>query len=78
MTNKIQEEIQKMDFETAFNALQQNINELESEDLPLEKSLALFERGQALAKHCTGLLEAAELKIRQLSTDEIQPSATEG
>ena len=78
MTTKKQEEIQVMDFETAFYALQSNINELESEDLPLEKSLALFECGQTLAKHCAGLLEKAELKIRQLTSDEIQPPTTEG
>lgn len=75
MTNKQPENIQTMDFETAFTALQENVTRLESEDLPLEKSLALFERGQTLAKRCAVLLEEAELKIRQLSMDS--PPATE-
>lgn len=77
MTDKEQEAIQEMDFETAFTALQENVAQLESEDLPLEKALAYFERGQALAKRCADLLEAAELKVRQLSMDSQKPSETE-
>ena len=69
MTNNKQQEIQNMDFETAFAALQENIDHLENEDLPLEKSLARFERGQMLVKRCAQLLEEAELKVRQLSMD---------
>jgi len=77
MTDKKQPEIQNMDFETAFKALQANVNQLESEDLPLETSLALFERGQLLAKHCTELLETAELQVQQLSPSPTQPNEME-
>ncbi len=59
--------IEAMDFETAFNALQDNVNTLENEDLPLEKALTLYAHGQALAKRCAALLEEAELKVRTLS-----------
>ena len=69
MTDKQKLDIQNMDFETAFSALQENVDHLESEDLPLEKALERFERGQALAKRCAQLLEEAELKVRQLSMD---------
>jgi exodeoxyribonuclease VII small subunit len=62
-------EIKAMSFETAFTALQENVAQLESEDLPLEKALALFERGQVLARHCAALLEEAELKVRTLMTE---------
>lgn len=75
MTDKQLENIRTMDFETAFAALQENVSRLESEDLPLDKSLMLFERGQALAKRCSVLLEEAELKIRQLTNDT--PPTTE-
>ena len=74
MTEKTSQEIQTMDFETAFTALQENLGKLEGEDLPLEKALAAYERGQALAQHCAAILEKAELKIRQLTDD---PSAAE-
>ena len=69
MTDKPAQDIQAMDFETAFNALQENVAKLEGEDLPLEEALSLFERGQALAKRCAALLEQAELKLRTLTMD---------
>jgi exodeoxyribonuclease VII small subunit len=69
MTGKKKDDIQNMNFEAAFRALQENIARLEEEDLPLEQALALFERGQGLAKRCAALLEEAELKVRQLSMD---------
>ena len=69
MTNNKPEDIEGMDFETAFSALQANVTALESEDLSLEESLTLYERGQALAKRCAKLLEKAELELRQLSPE---------
>jgi len=77
MTDKKKENIPQMDFESAFNALQENVSRLENEDLSLEESLALFEKGQELANHCAVLLETAELKVRQLSSEEIKHSETE-
>jgi len=70
-------DIQAMDFETAFNALQENVAQLENEDLPLEKALTLFERGQALAQHCAVLLENAELKVRTLTMESLDTTGTE-
>lgn len=61
------EDIQKMDFETAFEALQENVTRLEGEELLLEEALSLYKRGQALAKRCAELLEKAELRVRTLS-----------
>jgi len=78
MKESDQKAIQDMEFETAFTALQENLNQLESADLPLQKALALYEHGQALAKHCAGLLETAELKVRQLSLESPQLPETEG
>lgn len=69
MPEKKQNEIQKMDFEAAFTALQENVTLLESEELPLEKALEVYERGQLLVRRCAELLETAELRLRQLSQD---------
>lgn len=74
MTKQPKTEIETMDFETAFAELGENLAQLEGEDLPLDKALALYERGQALSKRCSQLLEEAELKIRQLS-EETPPEA---
>jgi exodeoxyribonuclease VII small subunit len=46
---------------------------LESEHNQLQESIKLFERGQALVARCSALLEAAELKVRQVAGDEIIP-----
>ena len=77
MTDKHPQDIEGMDFETAFNALQANVTALEGEDLSLEGSITLYEQGQALAKRCATLLEQAELKLRQLSPQSPKDLETE-
>ncbi|MGB2895859.1 MAG: exodeoxyribonuclease VII small subunit [Anaerolineales bacterium] len=62
--------IEKMSYEEAFMELQSVVEKLESGELPLKDSLALFERGQALSARCSELLEEAQLKLRQLTQDE--------
>ncbi len=62
-------EIADLSFEDAFAELQTTVVQLERGDLLLEDSIALFERGQALAAHCGLQLDAAELKVRQLMPD---------
>jgi exodeoxyribonuclease VII small subunit len=49
--------------------LESVVEQLEGGTLPLDESLALFERGQALSKHCGELLEQAEIKLKQLTED---------
>jgi exodeoxyribonuclease VII small subunit len=60
------EEIADLTFERAFQQLEEVVRQLESGELPLEQSLALFERGMALAKLCEGKLDEAEQKVHQL------------
>ena len=57
----------ELSYEDAFAALESVVEALESEQRPLDEAIALYERGQALSKHCAALLEKAELKVRQLS-----------
>ena len=61
------DEIGDLTFEQAFAELEETVRKLEAGGLALEESLALFERGQALAAHCNVQLDEAELKVRQLS-----------
>ena len=56
-----------MNFEEALAELDETVRQLEAGDLPLDESLALFERGQRLSARCQGLLQAAELKVQQLA-----------
>lgn len=53
-------------FDDALAELQRTIAELETGGLPLERTLALHERGAALLEHCETLLRSAELRMRQL------------
>lgn len=64
-----QKAVEGLNYEEAFEELQAVVVELETGELPLEESLALFERGQALSKHCGTLLEQAELKLKELVPD---------
>jgi len=53
-------------FEQLFRELEATIAKLEAGELPLDESLALFQRGMELAKQCGVLLDAAELRIKEL------------
>ena len=58
--------IADLTFEQAFAELEESVRTLESGDLPLEESLALYERGQEYSVYCTKLLDEAELKVQQV------------
>jgi|UniRef100_A0A7V3PST4 exodeoxyribonuclease VII small subunit len=57
---------EKIDFEQALAELEKIVKQLESGNLPLEKSLELFERGVKLARQCKEKLSEAELKVNKL------------
>lgn len=68
-----------MTYEDALAELESTVARLEDGDLSLEEALALFERGQALAKYCGDLLEKATLRVEQLTADgEIGPYDVQG
>ena len=56
----------ELTFDEALAELQRTIAELETGGQPLERTLALHERGAALLEHCETLLRSAELRMRQL------------
>jgi exodeoxyribonuclease VII small subunit len=64
-------DLEKMTYEEAYNELVTVVDALESEEHTLDESMSLFERGQALSKHCVRLLETAELKVQQLSGENL-------
>jgi exodeoxyribonuclease VII small subunit len=72
--DKSQEEttpVEQMTYEQAFSELESIVNDLESNDRTLEQTLAMFERGQVLARYCTNLLENAELKVQELTDGDL-------
>ncbi len=68
---KEEEPVETFSYEQAFSALETVVASLETEKLPLDEALALFERGQNLARRLSFLLDQAELKVQQLSGDRI-------
>ncbi len=62
-------EQQAKSFEASLDALEQIVHELEQGDLPLEKSLELFEQGIRLSRQCQERLNQAERRIEVLLRD---------
>ncbi|MBB3808268.1 exodeoxyribonuclease VII small subunit [Pseudochelatococcus contaminans] len=54
-------------FEQALAELEQIVSRLERGDVPLEESIAIFERGEQLKKHCDALLKKAEARIERIA-----------
>ncbi len=64
------------DFESAIAELETVVKALEEGDLPLEKSLQLFERGVQLSRFCHSQLEQAEKRIELLNErGELRPAS---
>ena len=59
--------VDQLTYEAALAELETIVAALENEQRSLDESMALYERGQALLKRCTELLDQAELKVTQLS-----------
>lgn len=55
-------------FEEALKRLEEIVEELNDEDITLEKSVELYEKGLELSKICTETLDQASLKIEQIDT----------
>lgn len=64
---------EELDYEAAFTELEEVVAALETGQTALQDALELFERGQALAKRCAGLLDQAELKVHTLSGQDFEP-----
>ncbi len=60
------EEIAKLSFEEAMTRLEESVRLLEAGNVPLDRSLELFEEGIALVKLCNGKLDAAEQRVVKL------------
>ena len=60
---------QSRDFESSLAGLEKIVRELERGDLPLEKSLELFEEGVRLSRECQARLNEAERRIEVLLSD---------
>jgi len=70
-SSKKEKAVEELSYEEALAELEGIVELLEGEQSQLEDSIKLFERGQALAARCSELLEAAELKVKQVAGDDV-------
>ena len=70
-------DISKLSFEDALRALEDVVRKLESGEVPLDKSIDLYERGEQLRQHCQARLDAAQARIEKIvQGPDGQPSGT--
>ena len=60
-------ELASMPFETALAEFESIVDRLEKGQVGLDDSIKLYERGEALKKHCDALLKSAEARIEKIS-----------
>ena len=66
MAEDANDDIKAMSFEQALEALERIVENLERGDVPLDQSIRIYERGEALKAHCDQLLKAAEDKVEKI------------
>ena len=59
-------DIAAMSFEEALRALEDVVRRLEGGEVPLDESIGLYERGEALRRHCQARLDAAQARIDKI------------
>ena len=70
-------DVTTLSFEDALKQLETIVRELEQGNVPLERSIEMYERGSALRKHCDDLLKAAEAKVEKIQlAQDGKPSGT--
>jgi exodeoxyribonuclease VII small subunit len=70
--------VAEMSFEEALRELEEVVGKLERGEVPLDESIALYERGAELRKRCEAKLKEAEEKVARLTLDgDGAPQGTE-
>jgi exodeoxyribonuclease VII small subunit len=69
MAENTQMDVRKLSFERAIEELELIVKRLEDGKVPLEESVAIYERGEALKRRCEELLRQAEARVEKITTD---------
>jgi exodeoxyribonuclease VII small subunit len=71
-------DVGQLTFERAIEELETIVKRLEEGKVPLEESVAIYERGEALKRRCEDLLRQAEARVDKITLDAAgKPSGTE-
>ncbi len=68
--NEKKNDINKLSFEDAIKKLGSIVQKIEQGEIPLQDSLAQYEKGMALIKHCRGILQKAEKRIEKITEEK--------
>ena len=63
-------DVNALSFEAALRQLEEIVTKLERGDVPLEESIAIYERGEALKQRCETLLAEAEERVEKIRVRE--------
>jgi exodeoxyribonuclease VII small subunit len=66
MPQDVEVPVAELTFEKALAELEVIVNRLERGEVPLAESIAIYERGDALRKHCARLLGEAEARVERI------------
>jgi exodeoxyribonuclease VII small subunit len=78
MADNTNSEIKKLSFERAIEELESIVKRLEEGKVPLEESVTIYERGEALKRRCEELLRQAEARVEKITLDSSgKPTGTE-
>jgi exodeoxyribonuclease VII small subunit len=78
MAEDINADVVRLSFERAIEELESIVKRLEEGKVPLEESVAIYERGEALKRRCDELLRQAEARVEKITLDAAgKPSGTE-
>ena len=77
MPKKSATEPASVSFESAMAELEQLVANMESGELPLEASVAAYQRGSELVQYCAAQLERVEKQVKVLEGDMLKPFATD-
>src|ERR1700739_3728559 len=67
MAENTQLDVRKLSFERAIEELESIVTRLEGGKVPLEESVAIYERGEALKRRCEELLRQAEARVEKIT-----------
>ncbi len=69
MAEDTQMDVKKLSFERAMEELESIVTKLEGGKVPLEESVAIYERGESLKRRCEELLRQAEVRVEKITID---------
>jgi exodeoxyribonuclease VII small subunit len=78
MAEKTNTDVKTLTFERAIEELETIVKRLEEGKVPLEESVAIYERGEILKRRCEDLLRQAEARVEKITLDAAgKPAGTE-